>query len=168
VWGCGVVGGCSSPGRRPSFSVNPGKFSGSPQNPGNRRQGILGFLRHQTASFMGAPITAGKSCHVTQPGARVNVSCSRAATGGPGGEGCEGCEGCKGCKGWVPDLGARPGCQTWVPDLGARPGCQTWVPDLGARPGCPTRAGQGRRENREGQQIARLGITPPLPELAVP
>ena len=37
----------------------------------------LGFLHHQTASFVGAPITRERR-HVTQPRARINVSCSRA------------------------------------------------------------------------------------------
>ena len=41
-----------------------------PENLG--KSGIL------TASFAGAPITSGERCHVTQPRARINVSCSRA------------------------------------------------------------------------------------------
>jgi hypothetical protein len=48
----------------------------------------VGFLHHWTASFAGAPITARERRHVTQPRARINVSCSRAghkgATGGQG------------------------------------------------------------------------------------
>ena len=37
------------------------------------------------ASFAGAPITARERCHVTQPRARINVSCSRAGHMGGGG-----------------------------------------------------------------------------------
>ena len=40
--------------------------------------GIPGFLHHRTASFAGVPITDDKRCDVTQPCARINVSCSRA------------------------------------------------------------------------------------------
>jgi hypothetical protein len=36
---------------------NPRKISSPSQNPGHHRQRILGFLHHQTATFMGAPIT---------------------------------------------------------------------------------------------------------------
>ena len=42
----------------------------------------LGFLHHQTASFAGAPITDDERCHVTQPHAGINVSCSRAGHNG--------------------------------------------------------------------------------------
>ena len=66
----------------------------------------LGFLHHQTASFVGAPITTRERCHVTQPRARINVSCSRAGLGGPQ-KGC-----CEGYEEWVPDLGAGPRCQS--------------------------------------------------------
>ena len=34
-----------------------GEFSSPSQNPGSHRQGILGFLHHETASFAGAPMT---------------------------------------------------------------------------------------------------------------
>jgi hypothetical protein len=67
---CGWGVACSSPGRRLTFS----EYSG--------------ISHHQTASITGAPITPRERCHVTQPRARINVSCSRAghkgATGGRG------------------------------------------------------------------------------------
>jgi hypothetical protein len=52
-----------------------GRIPSSPQNPGGHLPEILGILHHQTASFAGAPITDDKRYHVTQPRARVNVSC---------------------------------------------------------------------------------------------
>ena len=73
----------SSPGRRLTFSGNPGEFSSPSQNPG----GISGNLHHQTASFAGAPITPRERCHVTQPRAGINVSCSRAGQKGAKGGG---------------------------------------------------------------------------------
>ena len=86
---------CSSPGRRLTFSENSRKNLGESR----ARRKILGvicrkfrdfqgFSHYQTASFAGAPITTRESCHVTQPRAWINVSCSRAdqkgATGGRG------------------------------------------------------------------------------------
>jgi hypothetical protein len=75
----------SSPGRRLTLSENPGKVLGESR----ARRKILGvicrefrenvgILHHRTASFAGAPITDDKRCHVTQPRAKINVSCSRA------------------------------------------------------------------------------------------
>ena len=75
---CGWVVGGGGVREPPTFSENPGEFSSPSQNPGSHRHGILGFLHHETASFAGAPITDDKMCHVTQPRARINVSCSRA------------------------------------------------------------------------------------------
>ena len=67
---------------------NSGRILSSPQNPGSHLPEILGFLHHQTASFAGAPIMPRDRCHVTQPRARINVSCSRAGhKGGKGGHG---------------------------------------------------------------------------------
>ena len=53
---------------------------------------ILGVIcwkfREILASFAGAPVTPREGCHVTQPRARINVSCSRADhKGGTGGHG---------------------------------------------------------------------------------
>ena len=65
----------------PTFSENPGEFSSPSQNSGSHLPVILGKsgnLRHQTASFAGAPIMTRERCHVTQPRARINVRCSRA------------------------------------------------------------------------------------------
>ena len=45
--GCGVVGGV----------LEPGCHLSPPQIPRSHRQGILGFLHHEMASFTGAPIT---------------------------------------------------------------------------------------------------------------
>ena len=78
VWGCGWGVVCSSPGRRPTFSENPGEFSSPSQNPGSHLQGIPGKSGNFAASFAGAPITPRERCYVTQPRARINVSCSRA------------------------------------------------------------------------------------------
>ena len=50
----------SSPGRRLTFSGNPGEFSSPPQNPGGHLPGILGKSGILTASFEGAPITTGE------------------------------------------------------------------------------------------------------------
>ena len=61
------------------------KFWSTSQNPGNHQQGILAFLHHQRALFTGAPITDNKRYHVTQPRARINVSCSSAGLKGSGG-----------------------------------------------------------------------------------
>ena len=47
-------------------------------NPGREFRENLGFLHHRAASFAGAPITPRERRHVTQPRARINVSCSRA------------------------------------------------------------------------------------------
>ena len=74
VW----VGVCSSPGRRLTFSENPAKILGESR----ARRKILGVICRKfwdfRASFAGALITPRERCHVTQPRARVNVSCSRA------------------------------------------------------------------------------------------
>jgi hypothetical protein len=93
---------------------NPGKISSR-----SHRQGILrnsgifassdGIRRHQMASFTGAPIPPRDQCHVTQPRASINVSCSRAGheMGGRGaGEPEE--EGGRGQQ----RTGTRQGCQT--------------------------------------------------------
>ena len=40
--------------------------------------GILGILHHQTASIESGPEKRRDLSHVTQPRARINVSCSRA------------------------------------------------------------------------------------------
>ena len=75
---------------------------------------FLGFSHHQTTSFAGAPIATRERCHVTQPRARINVSCSRA-----------GHKGAKGAKG-THERTTREGQQR----VGTRPGYQTGgVPD---------------------------------------
>ena len=66
--GCGVVGGM----------MTPRNLRRAQATPRLERQGILGFLHHETASFKGAPEKRRDQCHVTQPRARFNVSCSRA------------------------------------------------------------------------------------------
>jgi hypothetical protein len=75
VW-VGVV--CSSPGRRLTFSEKSREIPEPVAKFWDHRQRILGILHHQTASFAGSPITTRERCHVTQPRARINVSCSRA------------------------------------------------------------------------------------------
>ena len=82
---------------------NSGKFSSWPQNPGSHLPEILRILHHQTR-------VRRDICHVTQPRARINVSCSRASDRGSRGPQKGGCEG------WVPDqqrLGSGPGYQNW-------------------------------------------------------
>ena len=69
----------------PTFSKNPEEFSSPSQNSGSHLPVILGKsgnLHHQTASFAGAPIMTRERCRVTQPRARINVSCSRAGQKG--------------------------------------------------------------------------------------
>jgi hypothetical protein len=116
----GVVGVvCSSPGRRLTFSEKSGKILGNSRArrkilgvTGWEFREIPGILYHHTASFVGAPIMSRERCHVTQPRARINVSCSRAGLKGVGEpqEGC--CEGqrrtAKDREGWVPDQGTTP------------------------------------------------------------
>ena len=118
--GLWVGGGVLEP---PTFSENSGRISSSPQNPGGHLpeiQGIQGILHHQTASFAGAPITIDKRCHVTQPRARINVSCSRAghkgATGGSGDH----------KKGAAKELRrtAKSGSRARVPDRAEQGRCQ--------------------------------------------
>ena len=107
VW-VGVV--CSSPGRRLTFSENPGKISSPSQNPENHRQrilGILGSLYHQTASFAVAPIMPREEAG--------SMSCDSAA-----------------CEDYGPqrgDRGAGEPQKERVPDLGAGTGCWNWLPD---------------------------------------
>jgi hypothetical protein len=110
----GVV--CSSPERRPTFSENPGKILGkSWENPGRISSSpkIMGVICRKfweiLASFAGASITPRERCHVTQPRARINVSCSRAGRKGAKGPQKEGQR----------RVGTRPaeaGCQTRVPN----------------------------------------------------
>ena len=99
VWGCGW-GWCAASSDFVGQSwENSGKFSSSPQILGvicREFRENLGFLHHRAASFAGAPITPREQRHVTQPRARINVSCSRAgqkgAKGGGAGEPREGGE----------------------------------------------------------------------------
>jgi hypothetical protein len=74
--------------------------------------GIRGFLHHQTASFAGAPITPRERCHVTQPRARINVSCSRSRADHKGGTGATTRAGSRASEGW----------EAWVPNQGTTPG----------------------------------------------
>jgi hypothetical protein len=67
-----------------------------------------GILGHKAS----APITSQERCHVTQPRAGINVSCSPAghkgATGGSGGHKKRTAKGLRrGCEGWVPHQGTR-------------------------------------------------------------
>jgi hypothetical protein len=80
VW-VGVV--CSSPGRRLTFSENPGKILGNSRArrkilgvTGREFRGILGILHHQTASFAGAPITTREKAG-SQSGAAARATKGR-------------------------------------------------------------------------------------------
>ena len=76
--------------------------------------------RHHSQVNQSRPEKRRNLCHVTQPRARVNVSCSRAgpkgATGERGDHKKRAAEARKGqrrrAEGWVPDQGTRPGYQT--------------------------------------------------------
>jgi hypothetical protein len=120
LW-AGVV--CSSPGHRLTFSEILGESRARRKIRGVIRRKfreIPGILHHQTASFAGAPEKRRDFCHVTQPRARVNVSCSRA---GQKGRGTTKRGPAKDSEKWVPGqqmVGTRPGYQTRVPDLGTK------------------------------------------------
>ena len=74
--------------------------------------GISGIFASSDASFAGAPITPRERCHVTQPRARINVSCGpQRGDRGRGNHRKEGGEGQR-------RVGARPGYQARVPELG--------------------------------------------------
>jgi hypothetical protein len=100
---------CSSPGCRLTFSENPGKILGNSR----ARRKILEVICRKfwdfLASFAGAPITPRERCHVTQPRARINVSCSCADhKGGTGGLGDHKKVGYKASRGWVPHQDTTP------------------------------------------------------------
>ena len=102
-----------------SSAGNSGKFWENP-----------GFLHHQTASFVGAPITPRERRHVTQPRARINVSCSRADH--------------KGERGTTEKRVERTAKDS-------RRTAEGWVPDEGR-----DRAGQGRHSPEIAHGIAPL------------
>ena len=137
-------------GCRLTLSKNPGEFSSPPQNSGSHLQGIPGIpgiLHHRTASFAGSPITARERRHVTQPRARINVSCSRA-----------GQKGAKGGGGKASEEQRRPakaseGQRRVVSRRGTEQGgtekdSEGWFPDQGQR------AAQGR--HRDGIALKSL------------
>jgi hypothetical protein len=84
--------------------------------------GISGIFASSDASFAGAPITPRERCHVTQPRARINVSCGPQR--GDRGRGNHRKEGGEGQRRTAKDsegqrrVGARPGYQARVPELG--------------------------------------------------
>ena len=107
----GVGGGGVLEPLTPSDFLRKSKIVGNSrapsQNPGSHLPEILEFLHHQTASFVSAPEKRQYSCHVIQPRARINVSCSRADQKGTKGAGGVTKGPAKASSGWVPDLGAR-------------------------------------------------------------
>ena len=72
---------CSSPGRRLTFSENPGKFSSSSQNSGSHRQGNPGF-----SGIFASSDGIVRGCTNHGP---TTVSCARG--------------GYQASRGWVPD-----------------------------------------------------------------
>jgi hypothetical protein len=90
--------------------------------------------RHHSQVNQSRPEKRRNLCHVTQPRARVNVSCSRA--------------GHKGATGERGDHKKRAA----EASKGQRRRAEGWVPDQGTRPGYQTKGGQSGRGDREGQR----------------
>ena len=113
---------------------NSGRISSSPQN-SESCAGNSGIFWE--FCIIRPTITTREWCQVTQPRARINVSCSRAdhkgGTGGLGDQKRTTKRVGRGCEGSVPDLGTG----TWTRDRAACEGKRRLVPTPGT--------GEGRR-----------------------
>jgi hypothetical protein len=82
-WRCGAV--CSSPGRRPTFSENPGKILGILEPVAKSGESPAGNSWNFASSDQSRPEKRRDLSHVTQPRARINARTKRGdrGLGGP-------------------------------------------------------------------------------------
>ena len=111
--------------------------------------------RHRSRVHQSRPEKRRDLCHVTQPRAKVNVSCSRA--GLKGGDRGPLKRAAEDSREWVPDS------QTRVPDQDARTACQSSCADHKGAAGASgnherTTTGRATRGGRRGQGRDRAGI----------